>query len=141
MSKSKVASIRALQELKGIVEDRLRVAYSEKLADASRKTKTHKEAVCCAIRDEIEAYAVERYAKYGLKVVAVCHRTSSYRDEDIVRAELKIKVYPGIEEVEKEYDEVLKKEEAGKKKIEDWYFKAVQAVASQVDLPETPDFE
>jgi len=138
MTKSKVASIRALQELRGIVLSRLEQTFSKKLHEAEKNLGDKRRALSKRIQDEIEAYAVEKYAEYGLKIVPVCHRSGSYQDSECVRCELKVKQFPFTEE---EYEALKKKKEAAHEQVEDWYFKAVQAVASQVDLPATPEFE
>ena len=136
--KSKVASIRALQELRGIVISRLEQTFSKKLSQADKDLNDKRTELTRKIQGEIEAFAVERYSGYGLKVVPICHRGGSYQNSDIVRPELKVTQFPFTEE---EYETLKKKKELAQEQVEDWYFKAVQAVASQVDLPATPEFE
>lgn len=138
MSKSKVASIRALQELRGIVISRLEQTFSKKLHEEEKLLGDKRKELSKRIQEEIEAYAVEKYAQFGIKIIPICHRSGSYQDSDVVRAELKIKTFPFTDEA---YELLKKKKEAAYEQVEDWYFKAVQAVASQVDLPPTPEFE
>ena len=138
MVKSKVASIRALQELKEIVQGRYSAKYTPLCRTAENKCTKAKEEVSKKIEKEIEAFAVEKYKEYGLEVVPVCRRSSSYKDSDIVRPELRIRAFDRT--AENEYQKVKDEMAAAQQKIEDWYFQSVQAVASQVDLPATPEF-
>jgi hypothetical protein len=138
MTKSKVASIRALQELQEIVVARKNNKYSPLLSAAEKAVKTSMSAISSRIEKEIEDYAVEKYAGYGLKVIPICHRSNSYHGEDVVRTELRITLFDGVPNVNVE--KLKEQEKEACKQIEDWYFQAVQAVASQVDLPATPEF-
>ena len=138
MSKSKVASIRALQELKGIVQERMSSKFSPMLTKADNDRTKFRAAISDRIQKEIEEYAVEKYKQYGLVIVPICHRSNSYRDSDIVRPELRVKNIS--DEAEKAYESVNDQYKEAQHKIDDWYFQAVQAVAAQVDLPATPEF-
>jgi len=138
MSKSKVASIRALQELKGIVEERRSHKFSPAVGSAEKACSKIKSDLSHYIEKEIEDYAVEKYKQFGIEVVPVCRRSTSYKDSDIVRPELRLRIFDQSAEVA--YKKVLDENIAASKVIDDWYFKAVQAVASQIDLPPTPEF-
>jgi len=138
MTKSKVASIRALQELQEIVVTRKNNKYSPLLDAAEKAMKKAKSDVSLRIEKEIEEYAIEKYAGYGLKVIPVCHRSNSYHNDDVVRPELRVTLFDGVPNID--IEGIKKQESEAKKLIDDWYFQAVQAVASQVDLPATPEF-
>ena len=139
--KSKVASIRALQELKGIVEGRLASAYEQRIRTARNKVDDKKTEISKVIQKEIELMACEKFKQYGLKPVLVCSRRNT-TSEDRIYCELKLEDFGStISEAQLEYDTLRKKEQEGRQAIEDWYFNAVQAVAAQVELPETPDFK
>jgi hypothetical protein len=138
MSASKVASIRALQELQGIVVARKNNKYTPLIHEAENRVNDAKKAISLRIEKEIEEHAVEKYAGYGLKVIPVCHRSNSYHKDDVVRPELRITLFDGIPSVDVE--KLKEQEKEACKNIDDWYFQAVQAVASQVDLPATPEF-
>lgn len=138
MVKSKVASIRALQELEGIVKERCSAKYSPLLKKAENDCTKLKTEISKQIEKEIEEYAVAKYAQYGLAIIPLCHRSSNYKDSDVVRPELRVKVFDQSAEVD--YQKLKEEHRAALKKIDDWYFSAVQAVAAQVDLPPTPEF-
>jgi hypothetical protein len=138
MPKSKVASIRALQELKGIVEERRSHKFSPAVGLAEKACSKIKSDLSLQIEKEIEEYAVEKYKQYGIEVVPVCRRSSNYKDSDIVRPELRLRIFDQSAEVA--YRKVIEDNANASKVIDDWYFQAVQAVASQVDLPPTPEF-
>lgn len=138
MSKSKVASIRALQELEGIVSERKSTKFSPLVSQAEKNCSTAKSDVSKRIQDELEEYAVEKYKEYGLVVIPICHRSTSYKESDVVRPELRVKVFDKT--AEREYQKLIEESRVAQVKIEDWYFKAVQAVVEQIDLPPTPEF-
>jgi len=136
--KSKVASIRALQELQDIVIARKNNKFSPLIDEAEKSVKKSKSDISLRIEKEIEEYAIERYKGYGLKVIPICHRSSSYHNDDVVRPELRVTLFDGVPSID--IEKIKKQESDANKLIEDWYFQAVQAVASQVDLPATPEF-
>lgn len=138
MSASKVASIRALQELKGIVCERKKAKHQPLLSQAEIDMNEMKKNISRQIQKEIEELAVKTYEKYGLKVIPLCHRSNSYQDNDVVRAELRVTLFD--ETLQNRLAYLRNQEAIANQKIEDWYFKAVQAVAEQNDLPATPEF-
>jgi hypothetical protein len=138
--KSKVASIRALQELKEIVESRKRAKFNVLLIEEeNRRTEIHN-GLSSKIQKEIEEYAVEKYKDVGLAVIPLCHRSSSFRDSDVVRPELRIKTFSQGIAADKEIAKLKEQSEEASVQIDDWYFRAVQAVAEQANLPPTPEF-
>ena len=136
--KSRIASIRALQELRCLVESRMSAKFDPLLRNASSKCNEEKKKISSSIEKEIEQYAVEKYKEFGMVVVPVCQRSTSYKDENLVRCELRIKNYDKSSELAVEMIEEERKK--AKDKLDEWYFLALQAVASQVDLPPTPEF-
>ena len=139
MTKSKVASIRALQELLEIVQKRKNDKFSPILSDAEKRCRNAKSEICLKIEKEIEEYAIKQYSSYNVAVVPVCHRSSSYKNDDIIRPELRVKNFLDTSSDET-YKKLQEEADAASKLIDDWYFQAVQAVASQIDLPATPEF-
>jgi len=139
MSASKVASIRALQELQGIVISRKNSKYTPLLQEAEKKCRNKKTELCSQIERQIEEYAVAKFAQYGVSVVPICHRNTSYKNDDLVRPELRVKNFMD-DSAEREYRALKEEEIAANKMIDDWYFQAVQSVAAQADLPITPEF-
>lgn len=138
MSKSKVASIRALQELKGIVQERKAAKFNPLWRTSEEECTRVKKMLSEHIEKQLEEYAVKQFAQYGVKIVPICHRSSSYKNSDIVRPELKVTIFD--ETAEKAFEQLKLEDALAHKKIEDWYFKAVQAVAEQCDIPPTPEF-
>lgn len=138
MSASKVASIRALQELKGIVVERKCAKFRPLIKKTEKEISEMTKELARRIEKEIEENAVKVYAQYGLKVIPLCHRSNSYQGDDVVRTELRVTIFD--RRLFKLLDIQQDEEIIANQKIEDWYFKAVQAVAEQNDLPATPEF-
>ena len=149
--KRKSPSIRALEELHQLVKEKCHSAHgyeqsyrgSDSYVDSTTESKNLAEAkhkVIEKISKEIEEYAVKTYTKYGVIVVPLCHRKDTSGD-DRLEIDLKVKSFP---EVTKEIAAKEKADAAYKadiKKVEEWYFKALQAVALKEELPKVPEFK
>lgn len=148
--KRKSPSIRALEELHNIlkeecgkVHDRVTdygaVDFKYDNSEAKKALEKKKEEIIKQISSEIEEYAIKKYTKYGLIIVPLCHRRSS-NGGDRLEIDLKVKEFP---EAKAELEAKRKSDEACKrdvKAVDDWYFKALQAVALKEELPEVPTF-
>ena len=139
---SKCPSIRALQELKEIVEQRCSAANYDSLTKTQNELSTKKEAIKKAVCEQIETYAIDHFKDFGLKKVPVCKRPGRYSsDRSLVSPDIEITKFPGTDALEKAYQKAKDKEHADKKKIDDWYFAALQSVAAHCELPSTPEFK
>jgi hypothetical protein len=148
--KRKSPSIRALEELHSLLKSECckvhgRISHYGSPDVTCNQTEENKifvekkSEIIKQISTEIEEYAIKKYTKYGLIVVPLCHRKSG-DGGDRLEIDLKVKDFP---EAVKEFEAKKKSDEACKrdmKAVDDWYFKALQAVALKEELPVVPTF-
>jgi hypothetical protein len=109
------------------------------LTDEKKTLDAKKAEVIKKISTEIEEYAVKKYTKYGLIIVPLCHRRSG-DGGDRLDIDLKVKEFPeAVSELEAKHksDAACRRD---MKAVDDWYFKALQAVALKEELPVVPTF-
>jgi hypothetical protein len=149
--KRKSPSIRALEELHNILKTECCKVHGRMsrygsvdidcdFTDENKALIIKKSEIIKTISKEIEEYAIKKYTKYGLIVVPLCHRSSKEDGEDRLEIDLKVKTFPeAITEIEakQKSDAACKRD---MKAVDDWYFKALQAVALKEELPEVPQF-
>jgi hypothetical protein len=109
------------------------------ITEAKKALDTKKTEIIKKISEEIQEYAIKKYTKYGLIIVPLCHRNDT-SGEDRLEIDLKVKIFP---EAKDEIEAKEKSDAACKrdmKAVDEWYFKALQAVALKEELPEVPVF-
>lgn len=146
--KRKSASIRALEEMHELARVNCMKVHKRINKWGSVDPKVDRTEEMCALyrakRDvikkistEVEQYVVEKYKKHGIIVVPLCHRSSSNGD-DRLEIDLKVKEFPECKKEIEAHRKSVEAYEADMKKIDDWHFQALQAVARKEDLPEIP---
>jgi hypothetical protein len=91
------------------------------------------------ISKEIEEYAVKKYEKYGIIIVPLCRRKDASGD-DRLNLDLKMKVFPGLDNLFKAKEARELAYKADLKKLEEWYTAALKALLKREELPEYPTF-
>ena len=145
--KKRTPSIQALENIKEILKEQCLKAHGffqhygdepKNCTDAKKNLDAAKDEMITKISKEIEEYVVKTYKKYGIAVVPVCHRKDSGADR--LKIDLKMKVFPGLENLEKAEQNAYDAFRADLKKIDAWYYAALQAVTKREDLPAVPEF-
>lgn len=143
--------MRALEEIHGLLRtecckthQRMNIygrieASSSACTDEGIALNAKKSEVLERISKEIEEYAIQKYKKYNLIIVPVCHRNGS-TNGDRLNIELKVKEFP---EAKAEIEALRIADENFKRDLEAvdaWHFEALKAVALKEELPTVPTF-
>jgi len=146
--KPKTPSIRALQELRSEMISRVKKlhndsSYGDTSGTPNVETVKHfekkREEILTKISKEVEAWAIKNYMAYGLEVVPVCRRGDKKGDTNL-DIQLKVHSFPELKKEQAAAVAAWNAYEEDRKKIDEYYYSALKAIASKESLPEPPTF-
>ena len=146
VEKRRSASLRALDEIHNTLIRKCKQAHKRinqyggdsNCTEEKAAFDRAKDKVIDKISKEAEAYLIEKYKKYGLVSVPVCHRSSS-SGEDRLKIDIKITEFPECKvevAAKKQADDLYEKD---LKAIEQWHLDALTSIALKEELPAVPE--